>query len=311
MHDSPAHRTRRTALGLGAGIAAATAVSVATGGTAHATALPMGHHVSRRLRELERLHSARIGVFAGNVRTGSTVAYRAAERFPLCSLFKTLAAAAVLRDLDHDGAFLAKRVHYTARYAKDSGYDAITGKPENVARGMTVEELCSAAVSHSDNAAANLLLEELGGPTAITRFCRSTGDRTTRLDRWEPHLNSAEPHRRTDTTTPLAIARTYSRLTLGDALDPGDRRRLTRWMLATSTSTHRFRAGLPDGWTVADKTGTGSYGTANDAGTAWTPDGTPVVLSVLTTKRDREAPADDALVAAVARLVSGALVENV
>ncbi|MBB5122967.1 hypothetical protein AF335_14350 [Streptomyces eurocidicus] len=77
---------------------------------------------------------------------------------------------------------------------------------------MTVGELCDATIRFSDNLAGNLLLRELGGPTAITRFCRSIGDRTTRLDRWEPELNTAEPSRVTDTTSPRAIGRTYGRL---------------------------------------------------------------------------------------------------
>jgi beta-lactamase class A len=130
-------------------------------------------------------------VFARNTATNQTVLYRANERFPMCSVFKALAAAAVLRDLDHDHEFLAKRIRYTDKDVADSGYTPITGRPENLANGMTVEQLCAATVSHSDNAAGNLLLRELGGPTAITRFCRSIQDPTTRLDRWEP-LNSAE-----------------------------------------------------------------------------------------------------------------------
>lgn len=124
----------------------------------------------------------------------------------MCSTFKTLAVGAVLRDLDHDGTFLSKVIHYTEKDIERSGGAPVTGRPENLAQGMTVEALCGAAVSQSDNTAANLLLEELGGPTSVTRFCRSVGDSVTRLDRWEPELNSAEPGRVTDTTTPVPSA---------------------------------------------------------------------------------------------------------
>lgn len=141
---------------------------------------------------------------------------------------------------------------------------------------MTVAELCEVAITYSDNGAANLLLRELGGPTAVTRFARSLGDRVTRLDRWEPELNSAEPWRVTDTTSPRAIGRTYARLVLGDdALNRADRELLTHWLLSNTTSGKRFRAGLPPTWTIADKTGSGSYGTTNNVGLAWTPEGTP------------------------------------
>ncbi|MFE7759818.1 class A beta-lactamase [Streptomyces sp. NPDC057438] len=293
-------------LGIG-GLGAVGALGALGAGSAHAAA-PGDTGLSRQLGELEREYAARLGVFAHDTATGRTVAYRAHERFPLCSVFKTLAAAAVLRDLDRDGAYLARRIHYTKEYVEAAGYRPVTGTAENVAAGMTVGELCAATVSHSDNGAGNLLLRELDGPTAITRFCRSLGDRTTRLDRWEPELNTAEPWRVTDTTTPRAIGGTYARLLLGRALPDADRELLTGWLIANSTNVERFRAGLPADWTLADKTGGGSaYGVANDVGVVWPPGRPPLVLSVLSTKYDPAGPTDNALVARAAGLVAGAL----
>ncbi|MXM62042.1 class A beta-lactamase [Streptomyces sp. HUCO-GS316] len=259
--------------------------------------------VTARLRALEAQRGARLGVFASNLATGRTVAHRADERFPVCSLFKTLAAAAVLRDLDRHGETLARRVHYTAD-------DLVENSPrteEHLAEGMTIAELADAAIRYSDNTAGNLLLRELGGPPAITRFARSLGDPVTRLDRWETELNSAEPWRITDTTSPRAIGRTYARLVLGDALNRRDRALLTHWLLNNTTSDNRFRAGLPRTWTIADKTGGGFYGTNNDVGIAWTEDGTPLVLAVQTTFADEDAPYDHALIAETAALLAAAL----
>lgn len=306
MKTKGADPTRRTVLALSTGAALAAALAL-PGGEARAASTRDGDSLVGQLRGLEREHGARLGVFARDTATGRTVLYRADELFPMCSLFKTLAAAAVMRDLDHDGTYLARRIHYTQQDVTDAGGGSVTGVPENVSRGMTVAGLCSAAISQSDNAAGNLLLRELGGPTAITGFCRSLRDRTTRLDRWEPALNSAEPWRVTDTTSPRAIGRTYARLALGDALTPRHREHLTGWLLANATSGDRFRAGLPADWTVADKTGAGSYGTNNNAGIAWPPGRPPVVLAVLTTKPDAAAPRDDALVARTAALLAAAL----
>ncbi|MFF2076648.1 class A beta-lactamase [Kitasatospora sp. NPDC058162] len=308
MHVQPseARHSRRAVLALGVG-AAAVAVTASTGTAAHA-ATGTGTGIHQALAELEQQHSARLGVHARNLATGRTVRYRADETFPMCSTFKTIAVAAVLRDLDRDGEYLARRIHYTQADLDRAVGAPVTGLPANLADGMTVGELCKAAIDHSDNAAANLLLQRLGGPTAVTRFCRSIGDRITRLDRWEPELNSAEPDRITDTTTPHAIAHTYRRLTLGHALPPGKREQLLTWLRGNTTSTHRFRAGLPADWTLADKTGTGSHGTANDAGIAWTPNGDPVVLAVLTTHpQDQAAKADEPLVARTAALLAAAL----
>ncbi|GAA2346645.1 class A beta-lactamase [Streptomyces kunmingensis] len=296
--------TTGTALGATALIGTGTAHAVTGSGSGTDTAHAADGGLGRRLAALEREHGARLGVFARNLRTGAVLTHRADERFPLCSTFKTLAVAAVLRDLDHDGTFLARRIHYTQADIDRAGGAPVTGRAENLAHGMTVAGLCGAAISYSDNTAANLLLGHLGGPTAVTRFARSAGDRVTRLDRVEPELNSAEPGRVTDTTSPRAIGTTYARLVLGKVLDPGDRARLAGWLLANTTSTKRFRAGLPRGWVLADKTGTGSYGTANDVGIAWTPSGAPVVLSVLTTKPAEDATPDDELVARTAELIA-------
>ncbi|MFI8187594.1 class A beta-lactamase [Streptomyces sp. NPDC085946] len=287
--------TRRTLLAAGTATAAALLTATPARAQDGATA---------RLRALEQEHGARLGVYARNLRTKRTVRHRADELFPICSLFKPLAAAAVLRDLDRDGEVLSRRIHYTEADLPKEGSDKTR---EHLADGMTVAELCDVAIRFSDNGAGNLLLRELGGPTAVTRFARSLGDPVTRLDRWETELNSAEPWRTTDTTSPRAIGRTYARLVLGDALGRRDRALLTHWLLTNTTSGNRLRAGLPPDWTVADKTGAGSYGTNNDVGVAWTPDGTPLVLAIQSTKPDPGAPWDHPLVAEAAAVLADAL----
>lgn len=243
-------------------------------------------------------------MFAHHLGTKKTVVHRADELFPMCSVFKTLAAAAVLRDLDRHGEVLYKVVHYTEA-------DLVDGSDQtraHLAEGMTVEQLADVAIRFSDNGAGNLILRELGGPTAVTGFARSLGDPVTRLDRWETELNSAEPDRITDTTSPRAITGLYRELVLGDVLRRPDRDRLTAWLLNNTTSAARFRAGLPATWTIADKTGSGAYGTANDVGIAWTEAGDPVVLAVLTTKPTLpDAPYDNQLVADTAKLVAEAV----
>lgn len=285
---------RRAVLALGAGAALAVAVP------ATAQAAP----VTGKLRELERQHNARLGVFATEIGTGRTVLHRADELFPMCSTFKTIAAAAILRR-DHDGTLLGKVIRYTPEDVKKSGYGPVTGEPANLANGMTVSALCEATITYSDNCAANLLLTELGGPTAITRFSRSIGDQVTRLDRWEPELNSAEPGRTTDTTSPRAIGQSYARLTLGHALNRADAEQLTKWLLANTTGDNRVRAGLPAAWRWGDKTGTGKYSTTNDVGIAFPPGRAPIVVAVLSTKKDApEGGADEPLVVKTAELVA-------
>lgn len=195
--------TRRTLLTAGAATAATLLAGASAAQASDSTSTSTSTDVTTGLRALEEQHSARVGVFAHHLGTKKTVVHRADELFPMCSVFKTLAAAAVLRDLDRHGEVLYKVVHYTEA-------DLVDGSDQtraHLADGMTVEQLADVAIRFSDNGAGNLILRELGGPTAVTRFARSLGDRVTRLDRWETELNSAEPDRITDTTSPRAIMR--------------------------------------------------------------------------------------------------------
>jgi beta-lactamase class A len=251
--------------------------------------------------ELERRFDARLGVYAVDTGTDRELAHRADERFAFCSTFKVLAAGAVLdrNPIEH----LDVRVAYTREDLV--AYSPVT--EQHVTGGMTIGELCDAAIRFSDNTAGNLLLRELGGPGAVTDFARSLGDGVTRLDRREPDLNSAVPGDERDTTTPRAIARDYRDLVLGDRLDAAKRDRLTGWLLTNTTGDARIRAGVPAGWRVGDKTGTGDYASANDVAILWPPAGGPIALAVLTSQATQDATVDNALIAEAAAVVTEVL----
>jgi beta-lactamase class A len=251
-----------------------------------------------RLPELERRFDARLGVYALDTGTGRELAHRADERFAMCSVFKALAAAAVLDRTPPE--YLDQRVHYGQADLVDPSPVAA----QHVADGMTIRELCDAAVRYSDNTAGNLLLADVGGPAGITQFARSLGDQVSRLDRSEPELNSAVPGDERDTTTPRAIAGCFRTLLLGDPLDAADRALLTEWLVGNKTGDARIRAGVPAGWRVGDKTGTGSYGTANDVAVVWPPTAAPIVLAVLTSRTAEDAEHQNALLAEAAAVVA-------
>lgn len=280
---------RRALLRLG--VAAPAAYAVGLAGPAPAAPAPATPTApiddttrwSRDVRALERSYDATVGFEAVNLRTGASLRHRADTRFPILSVFKTFAAAATLRGVST--AELGRRVFFPP--ADVLSYAPVAA--ERVEEGMTIAELCDAALRYSDNTAANLLLREIGGPRGLTAFARSLGDEVTRLDRWEEDLNSALPGDPRDTTTPRAVATSFTTLLEGRALAGPDRRRLRGWMLRNTTSDDRFRAGLPDGWRLADKTGSGAYGCLNDVGVAYGPAGERLVLAALT-RRDR---ADD------------------
>ncbi|MFI6264979.1 class A beta-lactamase [Micromonospora sp. NPDC051006] len=254
-----------------------------------------------RLVELERRFDARLGVYALATGTGATIAHRADERFAFCSTFKALAAAAVL-----DRKPLSQ-LETVVRYGRRDLMKSAVITERHVATGMSLRQLCDAAVRYSDGTAGNLLLRELGGPAQLTAYVRSLGDTVTRMDRIEPDIVSAIPGDPRDTTSPRALGADFQRIVLGDAL-PADRRAFLRDLLERNTTgARRIRAGVPRGWTVADKTGTGDYGTANDIGVVWPPNSAPLVLAIMSSRAAGDAEYDQALLAEAAAYVVATL----
>lgn len=254
-----------------------------------------------RFAELEGTYNARLGVFAVGIRSPRVVAYRDGERFAMASMFKAYVAACVLNGVDHGRWRLDTAVSVTAG-------DILPNSPvteQAIGATLTMGQLCEATLQLSDNAAANLLLRALGGPAAITDFAREIGDEQTRLDRWEPELNSAIPGDPRDTTTPAAFGSGLRALLAGPALSTPSREQLVTWMRGTKTSDTRIRAGLPPGWTSADKTGTGDYGTTNDAGMVLNALGPQFILVVLSDSRagDPDAAALTPLIAEATKVV--------
>jgi beta-lactamase class A len=253
-----------------------------------------------QLKALEAASNGRLGVAALDTASGAIVNYRADERFAFCSTFKVMLASAILARSAHEDGLLGQRIRYTQG-------DLVNYSPVSemhVADGMTVAELCAAALQYSDNSAANLLIRLLGGSPAVTAFARSIGDDEFRLDRMETELNTAIPGDLRDTTTPAAMARSLQRLALGNALDAREREQLQTWMRGNTTGDARIRAGVPRDWQVADKTGTGDYGTSNDVAVLWPPSKAPIVVVVYFTQREPDAKARNDVIASGAKIVA-------
>jgi beta-lactamase class A len=256
--------------------------------------------LTKRFAELEQKYQARLGVYVPATGLSAEVAYRADERFAFCSTFKAPLVAAVL----HGGPLtrLDKVISYTNADIRSTS--PVT--QQHVDTGMTVKQLCDAAIRYSDGTAANLLLTDIGGPAAFTGYLHSLGDTVSRLDQLEPELNRDPPGDERDTTTPHAIALVFQQLVLGDVLNADSRAMLTDWMARSSTGAKRIRAGFPADWKVIDKTGTGDYGRANDVAVVWSPGGAPYVVAVLSDRAGGgyDAEPSEALVADAAAAVA-------
>jgi len=256
------------------------------------------------LRELERRNGGRLGVAMLDTAGGRRVAYRGDERFPMCSTFKFLAAALMLARVDRGEESLARRIVFAEG-------DLVPYSPatrEHVgAGGMTVDAICAAAVTLSDNTAGNLMLASFGGPAGLTAFAHALGDTVTRLDRIETALNEGTPGDPRDTTSPLAMLATMQKLVAGDVLSAASRERLIGWLVANKTGDKRLRAGVPAAWRIGDKTGTGGNGSANDIAVAWPPAGDPVFITAYYTGATISDEARSAVIADAGRIATAGL----
>jgi beta-lactamase class A len=232
------------------------------------------------LQQLERNNGGRLGVTVLNTVTGERSAYRADERFPMCSTFKFLLAAAVLQRLDRGQEQLERLI---AIPPKPLLYNSPLTEPHAGGK-MTVAALCDAALTRSDNTAADLLLETIGGPAGFTSFTRSIGDNVTRLDRTEPSLNQALPGDPRDTTSPSAMADDLNRVLLGKVLSDASRQKLIAWMEANRTGLDKLRGGVPPDWRVADKTGSNGRDTTNDIAVFWPASGKAIIVTAYITE---------------------------
>jgi beta-lactamase class A len=229
------------------------------------------------VKRAESQLNARVGYAELDLANGKILeSYRSQERFPMMSTFKVLLCGAVLSRVDAGQEQLARRIQY--RQQDLVAYSPITEK--HLTDGMTVGELCNAAITMSDNTAANLLLSTIGGPAELTAFLRKTGDNVTRLDRWEPALNEALPGDERDTTTPEVMAQTLHQLLTGKTLTPASRQQLMDWMEADKVGGPLIRSVTPAGWFIADKTGAGERGSRGIVA-ALGPDGKPTRIVVI------------------------------
>jgi len=254
---------------------------------------------------LEHSLGGRIGVAAVDTQNGGHLAHRSGERFAMCSTFKWLLAAAVLSKVERSGGTLDQPLRFRAKDLLT--HSSVTGSHlAGLAGQLSLRDLCQAVVEVSDNTAANTLLRYLGGPHAVTAYARHLGDPSTRLDRIELSLNSNLPGDPRDTTTPVAMIQTMRKVLIGDALSDGSRDLLIDWLKNCQTGLQRLRAGLPAGWIVGDKTGTGDNGAANDLAIIWPPQRAPILIAAFCDAADASSDALDSAHAAIGRLVAAA-----
>jgi beta-lactamase class A len=254
-----------------------------------------------QIAAIEAQAGGRLGITVVDSGSNALLTHRAEERFPMCSTFKLLAVAAVLKQVDAGKERLDRKISYGSDDLAE--YAPIT-KDHVKDGGMRLSDLCAAAIDWSDNTAGNLLLQVIGGPDGLTKYARSIDDLVTRLDRNEPALNSAIPGDERDTTAPLAMVLDMQKILLGHELSDFSCQQLETWLQEDRVGVARLRAGLPPTWRVGDKTGSGANGTANTIAIVRPPNRPPILAAVYHTGSSASVDSRNAVHKEIGRIIA-------
>jgi beta-lactamase class A len=244
--------------------------------------------------------NGRIGVYAINIFDNKIIGYKEEERFPFCSTSKLIVVSLLLKNMESNPIYLAKVIQYNKRDVKRSGYAPVTSN--NLNQGMDLLSLAKAAIEHSDNLAMNLIIKEVGGISEVNKFAKIINDHSFRLDRMEPELNTSIPNDIRDTTTPKAMVNTLQKLILGNVLNLNSKNLLLDMLKHNTTGATKIRSVIPNNWVVADKTGSGDYGTNNDIAIIYPFESKPIIIAIYTTQFIKKSKRNDRIVSDVAKL---------
>ncbi len=236
----------------------------------------------QQIQTIEKELEVSIGVSVYKPEHGVVWSYHGDQRFPMMSTFKTLACAKMLVDADkgtlnqNDLAMIKPE----DLIAYSPVLDKLTGK------SISLNDACQATLQTSDNTAANLILEKIGGPSALTLFMRTMGDNVTRLDRNEPELNEGAKNDLRDTTTPNAMSQSLSALMTGTVLSDSSRVQLENWMENNKVADELLRSVLPKGYHIADRTGAGGFGSRGIIAFVWSENTESLIIVIYLTQTE-------------------------
>ncbi len=238
--------------------------------------------IVQEIKAQEHLLGARFGASVYDVEKDELWNYRGNTRFPLMSTFKVLACAKLLSDVEQG----LQSFETSTLITQDSLVEWSPVTKNKVDQYVSLKQACEATMIMSDNTAANVILDGIKGPKALTQFMRNIGDNVTRLDRMEPELNEAKDGDQRDTTTPNAMVKSLHTLLFGKHLSMQSKMQLKQWMIDNKLTKNLLRSVLPEGWSIADRSGAGGYGSRAIAAVVWSEKRTPLIISIYLTQTD-------------------------
>ena len=214
--------------------------------------------LEQQLSDLISNKSGDVGIAALDLNTGETVSIKGNTPFPMASTVKVAIAALYLAQVDHGRRSL-----------------------DDTINGVSARNLMKRMLIHSDNHATDILLKDLGGPSAVHDWLQDNGITGLRVDRTIAQLlkSKRDLWDRRDSSTPVAMVQLLQRIYKAELIKPESRNYLLDLMAQCQTGKNRIKALLPFGTPVEHKTGTLDVLT-DDVGFITLPDGRRVAVAI-------------------------------
>ncbi len=309
-------------------------------GLVRPAAPPAPAELQDKLDKLAAAYKEPVGLAITDVARGWTAEVDGRGRYPQQSVVKVWVALAVMDAVDHGRLRLDQTVRLTSA-DRSVFYQPLGSRIGAHGYSTTVYDLLRRALTESDNTANDKLMELAGGAGAVSAVLAAKGiggvgvggpervlqARTAGLV-WRPELAgwrfkearaqlpdsvrdqalaaylAAPP----DGAQPAGLTRALAALKRGELLSKTSTDTLLGLMGEARTGYRRLRAGLPSGWSIAHKTGTGpdwrgaSVG-INDVGLLTAPDGRTYAVAVMLRETRKPVPERMALMQKVSRAV--------
>lgn len=201
---------------------------------------------------------ARVGI-AVILNGRDTVAVDGDKDFPMMSVFKFPLALTVAHSVDLKASSLSEMINIRAEDLKENTYSPMLRKYGSASRRMSLRELMEWALIESDNNAADILLNYIGGPEGMnammeilkmpTGITVGASEDDMHRDPWLCYLNRS---------TPIAMASLFDRFNSDLKTKTESFRDIAGMLEQCRTGGDRLAEPLKDsGCVIGHKTGTG------------------------------------------------------
>ena len=295
-----------------------------------------------RLDELAADFREPVGVAVTDVTAGWTAGVDQDRPYPQQSVSKLWVAIAVMKAAD-EGRLDPEATVTLTDEDRSVFFQPVAYNIGKAGFTTQISSLLRRALVQSDNAANDKLMREMGGPEGVAEALKDMGLKGVKVGAYERDLQAqtaglvwraeygtgwnfqaarqrlpmaereaameaylADP---LDGASPAGITAALAALSRGELLSAQSTERLLSLMQAARTGPRRLKGGLPPGWSIAHKTGTGqdfqgaSVG-INDVGLLTAPDGRTYAVAVMMRRTKKAVPQRLAFMQSVTRAVA-------